>query len=942
MAKNSANDGENLFEEAEKGGAKRGKSTELKPLPRKKVKDIEIGDASKRESFSAMHELLKEEVGDAIDPTVFDEETAPVLEEEAVSVPTTARGESLLSRDRLKTAAAKTYKTTTHASFLDMGDAERFYPSVEEGLSLEQVQGRNAHGYVNAYTTKAGKSYLRIILSNVFTFFNVVMFLVCIALIVFQAPVANFFFMGIVALNVGIGIYQEIRSKITVEKLKLVTAPTAIVIRGGVRSTIPVAEVVLDDIVYFETGKQICADAVVVKGEMETNEALLTGESEPVKKVLGAQLLSGSFVSSGSCYARVEKVGGANYVERLTSYAKRYKKPKSELNAAVTRIIKAVSIIIVPVTVLLLLSGRVTDTPNTWANWQQNVLEVAGAVIGMIPSGLFLLTSVALFTGIIRLAKRHTLVQDLYCIEMLARVNVLCLDKTGTITDGTMHVTKVSEIKGNAQFKRPLKEIVGSFLTATGDNNQTALALADHFGYSQKLSAKTVMPFSSQRKYSAVTFNGEGGTFVLGAPEFILKDPGVRLQKEIDEHAAAGLRVILLAHAPGEIKDNRLPPNLKAVAVVAIEDHIREDAVEVIKWFKENHVAVRIISGDNPLTVSEVAARVGVENASKYISLEGMSNRQVVEAAKKYTVFGRVTPEQKRVLVKAMKAAGETVAMTGDGVNDILAMREADCAIAIASGAEAARNVSHLVLLDSNFSSMPQVVLEGRRVVNNIQNSASLFVMKTIMTVVLAFISIALRFARVSDKVYFFDTANMIPLELFIIGIPSFFLAFQPNKSIIKDNFLATVLKRSLPGGLALACVVLAVYGYGRAMGGLDLKGGPTVVYDTMLVAGVVFAGYMALIKICQPYTAYKVVLLISTLAVTVLALSGILAFCAFIGMALPFGESVVNVFTIGFNNITFLLCVILLSYFLIAILTRLMMSIKLGGLLHENNRAKN
>lgn len=888
----------------------------------------------KTDEYNLEHERLIQEVEEAIDSSLFEEDAAV-----EAARPATSPRESLLSHERLKKTSSRTYKSTTRASYLDLSDAERYFPSVEEGLSAEQVAERNEHGLLNAYTTKSGKSYSRIFISNIFTFFNVVMFIVAIALIIFRAPLSQFFFMGIVALNISIGIFQEIRSKITVERLKLVTAPTAIVIRNGARVTIPVSEIVLDDIVYYETGKQICADAIVVKGEAETNEALLTGESDPVKKKLGDELLSGSYVSSGNCYARVDKVGGANYVERLTSYAKRYKKPKSELNASVTKIIKTVSIIIVPVVILMLLGATYNPVTKTWGDWSgytremwnQNVQNIGGAVIGMIPSGLFLLTSVALFTSVIRLSKKKTLVQDLYCIEMLARVNVLCLDKTGTITDGTMHVKKVSEMKGN-DFKQPLKDIIGSFLTATGDNNQTAIALIDEFGYSQKLTAEKVIPFSSQRKLSAVTFKGGVGTFVLGAPEFILKDPGVRVTKEINEYASNGFRVLMLAHSPGEIKDERLPSGIKPAALIVIEDHIREDAVDVIKWFKENDVQVRIISGDNPITVAEVASRVGVENASKYISLEGLSNRQVVEAAKKYTVFGRVSPEQKRILVKAMKAAGDTVAMTGDGVNDILALREADCAIAMASGAEAARNVSHLVLLDSNFSSMPQVVYEGRRVVNNIQNSASLFVMKTTMTVILAFASIILRFAGAFNQVYFFVTSNLMPLEIFIIGIPSTFLAFQPNKSIIKENFLSTVLKRSLPGGLTLALSVLSVFCYNKFMPGVT-----ETTYRTLLVAVVTFAGFMALLKICQPYTTYRIVLLIATLAATVLSLSFLLWVVAlFTENPTLFGENVVNIFSIGFAPVTFGLCIILGSYFLMSVLTRIIAKIKIGGILHE------
>lgn len=478
-------------------------------------------------------------------------------------------------------------------------------------------------------------------------------FIVAIALIVFQSGIEKLFFMIIVLLNIAIGIFQEIRSKRTVEKLKLVTAPTAVVIRNGARQSIPVGEVVLDDIMYVELGKQVCTDSIVVKGEAELNESLLTGESVPVKKKAGDTLYSGSFVSGGNCYARVDKVGAANYVEKLTSYAKRYKKPKSELRESVSLIIKMVSVIIVPVAALLLWLGTRNAEVVTWDMWRTNVQLVGGAVIGMIPAGMFLLTSVALATSVIRLAKKRTLVQDLYCIEMLARVNVLCLDKTGTITDGTMRVHEVIETKGN-NFNVSVKDIIGSILTATGDNNQTSLALADKFGYSQKLHPSVVVPFSSQKKLSAVTFEGQG-TFILGAPEFVVKDPGVRIDRIINENAQNGYRVLMLAHSRWIFRATGCPRRARPVALIVIEDHIREDAPEVIRWFRENNVAVKIISGDNPVTVSEVADRVGVENAGLYVSLEGMSTREVIEAATKYTVFGESRPSRNARLSRRLR-----------------------------------------------------------------------------------------------------------------------------------------------------------------------------------------------------------------------------------------------------------------------------------------------
>ena len=869
---------------------------------------------------------LKTEVGEAIDQSVFDDET---LAPEEYKVRTSAIDAGILSKDRLKSRTKTKILKTTDAF---ISKAERFYPTIEEGLTQEQVNRRIEEGLFNYTDVKSGKTYLNIFLSNIFTFFNMLTFAVAIALIVFQSGIEKLFFMLIVLLNIAIGIFQEIRSKRTVDKLKLVTAPTATVVRDGEKVTIPVSEIVLDDIMYVELGKQVCSDAIVVKGEAELNESLLTGESVPVKKKQGDMLYSGSFVSGGGCWARVDKVGAANYVEKLTSYAKKYKKPKSELRESVSLIIKMVSVIIVPVAALLLWLGA-RGNEMTWEDWRANVQLVGGAVIGMIPSGMFLLTSVALATSVIRLAKKRTLVQDLYCIEMLARVNVLCLDKTGTITDGSMQVHDVIECKGNNTFSVPLSDIIGSILTATGDNNQTALALAEKFGYSQALSPKTVVPFSSQKKLSAVTFEGEG-TFVLGAPEFVVKDAGVRLDRIINENARNGFRVLMLAHSPLEISGDRLPSARRPVCLIVIEDHIREDAPEVIRWFKENNVAVKIISGDNPLTVSEVAARVGVENASMYVSLEGMSTREVIEAANKYTVFGRVTPEQKCTLVKALKSKGNTVAMTGDGVNDILAMREADCSVAIASGSEAARNVSHLVLLDSNFSSMPEVVMEGRRVVNNIQQSSTLFLMKTLMSVMLSIIAVVMAVTKTSEKLYFFDTSNLTCLEMFVIAIPSFALALQPNKNIIKGSFLSNVLRRCVPGGLTLVAAVMSVYFYNR-IGGAAL-GLTEQIYTTMLVAAVVYTGIMALVSICRPFNAYRAILVIFTVALCTIMLTVFLDMFAGIGAVTPFGD-IISVFKIGFNNITFLTTVILSNYFILALFTFLLNKFRIGDKNHDN-----
>ncbi len=896
----------------------------------KNLKKTTVVEPESQPSKPAIEAEMREEVGKAIDPSVFDDEA--VVSDYR---PTQSRtiDQNMLSKDRLARTKSKTRLLKTTDSFAGLSSAERYYPTIEEGLTQEQVNKRIEQGLFNYTGKKGGKSYFGIFMSNIFTFFNMLIFAVAIALLVVKSTPEKFLFVAIALTNVVIGIFQEIRSKRTVEKLKLVTAPTAVVIRNGEKVTIPVEEVVLDDILFVELGKQICADSIVVKGEAELNEALLTGESVPVKKTSGDMLFSGSFVSGGNCYARVEKVGAANYVEKLTSYAKKYKKPKSELRDGISSIIKIVSLLIVPIAALMLMIGTRNSDKAGWAMWQENVQFVGGAVIGMIPAGMFLLTSVALASSVIRLAKRRTLVQDLYCIEMLARVNVLCLDKTGTITDGSMKVNEVIEIKGNPAVSS-VKDIIGSMLSATGDNNQTALALTDEFGHSQKLLARTVVPFSSQKKLSAVTFEDEG-TYFLGAPEFVMKEFGVRIERIINEKAQNGYRVLMLAHSPMPITGDKLPLTRRPVCLIVIEDHIREDAPEVIRWFKENEVDVKIISGDNPVTVSEVAARVGVDNADKYISLEGLNTREVIEAATRYTVFGRVTPEQKCTLIKALKSKGKTVAMTGDGVNDILAMREADCSVAMASGSEAARNASHLVLLDSNFASMPQVVMEGRRVVNNVQKTSSLYLMKTLMSVLLSVLAVVLSFAGVMKEPYFFDTSNLTGLEFIVIAIPSFALALQPNKNRIKGSFVGNTLKRSVPGGIALTVAVMSMFVFRLVCE----KTGIVIddkTYTTMLVCAVMLTGVMALVKVCQPFNAFRVVVCLVCAALVIFAITVFTSMFIDVGMKPLFGD-IYALSDLKFGDITYLTTIVLSNYFILNFVYLLLDKIKIGDKKNDN-----
>ncbi len=688
-------------------------------------------------------------------------------------------------------------------------EVERFTPALDKGLSDEQVETRFNQFLFNDVNKRYSKSYASIFIGNICTFFNLLCVIVAVAFVIAQAELSQFLFVAIFTANLVIGIIQEILAKKQIDRLSILISSTAKVVRNGIEQEISVKEIVLDDVLFLEAGQQVPADCILADGHVEVNESLLTGESASVKKSVGDILYAGSFIASGSCRVRAEKVGAASYLNNLTAKAKKYKRPSSEVMNSIRLFIRAIGILIIPVAALMFWTNwkGVSSNLEGEALWMQisASIQYTGAVIvGMIPSGLLLLTSLAMAMGVRRLSKKQTLVQDLYSLEMLARVNVLCLDKTGTITDGRMTVSDCMIVNNDTDYS--VDEIMANMLAALDGNNQTSIALQNRFGYSSSLNATAVLPFSSDRKLSAVTF-GEKGTFAFGAPEFVLRPLPPRIERIAKQYAQMGLRVLLLAYAPGKISGEKLPANMRAVALITLADNIRPEAVETVKWFRENDVDIRIISGDNPVTVSEVARRAGIKDANKFISLDGLTDIEVENVANQYTVFGRVTPEQKAILVKTLKREGNTVAMTGDGVNDILALKEADCAISVASGSEAARNVSHLVLMNNNFMNLPVVVEEGRRVINNIKNSASLYIMKTLFTMLLSLICML-----IPGQAYFFTTNNLILFEFFVAAIPSFVISLQPNTERVKGRFILYVLSRSIPGALTLILCVLAVY----------------------------------------------------------------------------------------------------------------------------------
>ncbi len=737
-----------------------------------------------------------------------------------------------------KKAAAKFVKRHRKELMKNPGTLTRYNTDPKTGLSQEIVDKRILDNLVNDSKIKTSKSVGRIIFGNLVTFFNILTFVIAGFLISVKA-FTDLTFLLIVLINIGIGTFQEIRAKKTIDRLSLISAPTAIVMRSGFKHEIPVTDVVLDDLLLLETGKQICADAIVLEGSIEVNESLLTGESDAIVKNPGDTLYSGSFVVSGKCSARVDKIGKDNYIEKLTNQAKQYKKPKSDLMYSLSLIIKVMAVVIIPIGLLLFyIMYQRTGLPYVYS-----LRKTAGAMIGMIPSGLFLMTSIALAVGVIRLASRNVLVQELYCIEMLARVNCICLDKTGTITDGTMSVKNVIEY--NTFNGLANNNVVSAMLNALGDNNLTSMALVEKFGLGKRIKYTAKIPFSSARKYQAVTFE-KYGTFILGAPEFVFKEKFNLIKNDVNKYAALGYRVLLLAHREGIIENGELPKSECEVAsMILIEDNIRPDAINTIKYFKDSGVEVKVISGDNPLTVSKISQRAGIEGAEDYVSLDGMGENEVRSMALKYTVFGRVSPAQKKILVETLKENGKTVAMTGDGVNDILALREADCSIAVASGSEAARNVSHLVLLDSNFDSMPKVVAEGRRVINNVTSVASLFLTKTIFSLLLAIQALI-------TGTYPISTNQLILIDLLAIGIPSLVLVLEPNNNTVQGKFLSNVIKKALPGAITILIISMIVFGLSDSLS-LDATS-----LSTIIVIAATHTCLMVLFKACKPFNTMR------------------------------------------------------------------------------------
>lgn len=742
------------------------------------------------------------------------------------------------------------------------------------GLTSEEVRERIDKGLTNHTDISTQKTVGQIVKSNLLTYFNLI-FLILTVLLCIVGSFRNLTFLPVIIGNTVIGIFQELRAKKTLDKMSMLNAPHSIVVRDGEQQQIQSEELVKDDIIILSAGNQICADATVLSGSISVNEALLTGESDEIKKKSGDGLMSGSFVVSGQCYAKLAKVGNESYISKLTAQAKAMGDgEQSEMIRYINKLVKWVGIIIIPVGIILFCQAYIMNGET----FKKSVVSMVAAVLGMIPEGLYLLTTVALALSTIRLAKKQVLLHDMKSIETLARVDVLCVDKTGTITEPGMQVTElvISGRCGDAEMdKRAFAHLLADYSAVIEDNNATMEAIRAYVAKNEiEKGSRTLLktqPFTSANKYSKVSF--VEGDYMLGAPEFIMKDRYDEISEEIEEYQSKGYRVLLMAEQSGSSamadtenaadtdKSGQRAPGVKGAAdmvssragmvspigYIVLSNPIRENAESTFTYFKEQGVAIKVISGDNPATVSEVAKRAGIDGAENYVDASTLaSEKDITEAVDKYTVFGRVTPKQKQLIVRALQKQKHTVAMTGDGVNDILAMKDADCSIAMASGSEAAAQAAQTVLLDSDFGRMPYVVFEGRQVVNNIQRSASLFLVKNIFSLLMAI------FSAVFAITYPLEPSQISLISMFTIGLPGFLLALEPNRNRIEGNFMANVMLKALPAGLTDVLSVGALVICGQVF---NLPSEDIATAGTMLLAVV---GFMIIIKISHPFNKMK------------------------------------------------------------------------------------
>ena len=729
-------------------------------------------------------------------------------------------------------------------------------PQPIQGLSTAEVNERIAAGKINENADVHTRSIPRIVRDNICTLFNLVNIVLAIA-IFWTGSYRNLLFMAIIICNIAIGIYQEVRSKLTIDRLSVITSSKAHVIRDGKRANIMLDQIVLDDVIVLERGDQVPSDCEVIEGSCSANESLLTGEADLVPKKAGDELYSGSFISSGSCVARVTAVGADNYATKINNEAKVYRKVRSDIMESLRKIIKFVTVLIVPLGAALIikecwLGGGTIDSA---------ILHTSAALVGMIPQGLILLTSAVLAVSVIRLAQHKVLVQELYCVETLARVDVVCLDKTGTITTGEMDVDEVIPFDGV-----PYDEALHALDSLSKDDNETAKAIKAYLtGLEERPDAPKAVqgatryvPFSSERKYSGVCYGSDAGNYAMGAAEFVLKGSDELPEVlETIERLAGVRRVLVLAKVADFDKEDEIVGPVEPLALIFIRDRVRPTAAQTLDYFKQQGVRINIISGDAVETVSNIAASVGVPDADKCIDMSTVTtDEELREVARTCRVFGRVSPAQKKQLVVALQDQGHTVAMTGDGVNDVLALHAADCSVAMGTGSDAARSVAQLVLLDDDFASMPPVVAEGRRSINNLQRSGSLFLVKTIFSVVMS-----LMFIFIVTYNYPFVTIQLTLIDAFTVGIPSFVLALEPNRDLIRGEFLRNVITRAVPGAICVitSVVIAVVFSY--------VTGLSQDQFSTLCVILTCVSGVNLVIRLSIPFNYIRVALLVVILA---------------------------------------------------------------------------
>lgn len=706
-----------------------------------------------------------------------------------------------------------------------------------QGLTQAEVEERIADGQVNAIQDSSNRSVKDIVMGNTLTFFNFIN-IVLLALVLSVRSYKNMLFIFIIIANTLIGIFQEIKAKITLDKLKILTVSHVDVIRDGVKKSITVSELVKDDVILLKSGGQIPADGVILDGEVDVNESLLTGESDSIHKTCGSKVLSGSFVTSGKAMCLLTEVGHDCYMEKLSSEAKQFKRYKTELKRNLDTILKFISIIIVPLGIILF-------AKQYWisgSTYEQAALDTVAAVLGMIPEGLVLLTSVALALGAVRLARRSTLVRELFCIETLARVDTLCLDKTGTITEGHLCVQGEESVKEDVD----LEQLMGRMVSALGDENETFQALRQHYKRNQSTNTKLVLPFSSERKFSGVVFEGEG-TYLMGAYQFIFPQADPAVLEKIAEYASQGLRVLTVAHSPNEMTDYTLAEDFEIVGFVFMTDVVRKNAPDILGYFEEQGVDLKVISGDDPVTVAAIAARAGLKDADKYIDATTIhTDEEMEDAILKYSVFGRVTPKQKQQMVRLLKQNGRTVAMTGDGVNDVLALKDADVSIAMASGSEAAKNTANLVLLNSDFASLPHIVNEGRRVINNIKAAASMFLIKTGFSVLTALLTI------IVGQNYPFQPIQLSVINGCAVAIPTMLLQLEPSFQKVNKHFFREVLRMSMPAAITITAMITIINNIGHSIGT------PREMLSTVCVLATGWVYLITLRQVYSPMTGYR------------------------------------------------------------------------------------